>query len=1019
MNIKNAIIIVGLFLLIFCFLLDGEIHAQTLFSGPDTGSIAGGSVVSTTSMNYKYQIIPKRRILNPYWFKYDPEPLDDSLNKIPAAAPLYSNEIYDKNIGTSKIYGDSTAAVVIDFEGNPETSSIPPDPIMAVGPNHIITCVNTSFIIFDKQGNELFRTFAESWFNNVVSGNGAFDPTIIYDHFEGRWVQLWDSQPDGTMQAWYLVSVSDDADPMGTWYNYAFPTNKNGSTPTTLWSDYPKLGYDVNAIYMSGRMFSLTGGGFNYSHIRWVDKKDLYTANGGPITYTDIWDIRDPQFTGIAVDGPPTAAVHLDSSDTGYLIVDSPFNTSTYVTVWKIQDPTGMPNISAHKINVTATSNPNDGQQLGGGQALDVGRRTYRNAVYQNGYLWSCANVGGTGASTFARYLKIDVTTNTPLEDYSIGASGFYYLYPAIMVDEFDNLVMAYTRSGYTEYAGAGYTGRKADDPAGWLAPTTFLKEGEANYVKTFGGSRNRWGDYMGIALDPVNKGVIWSLVEYAKSPASTWGTWVGALTHLYAASGIVKDAVSQNPIEYARVEVVESGKVMVTDSTGSFEFGAPTADITVTASAFAYQDTTINKTLTLYTPESFDIELLPEIESVISGQITDSTGKGVAGELHFYAEGNPYPGPYTTTTTDSNGNYTLTTIIGNYAIEVYPASPYAYKKLFDISLSSSGLQYDISVKPADIMLVDDDRGKTYEEFYFEDFLAIGKTYHHWEVQTDGVPSAADRDAYPDRIMFWFTGDSSNMPLTQVEQVEIVDHIQSGGRLFLTGQDIAEMNSDSVLTNSLGIDFTQNITLSLILGVSGDEIGNGLVFNVSGYGGSNNQTSKDVIAITDSTMSTTIFHYGGGTTNPAGIRNENSTYNSKSVFLGFGAEAINDASRRQTLLTRIITYLESPLTGIDEDIAGFAVPDKFELKQNYPNPFNPVTTIEYSIAARTRVLIEIYNALGQKVRTLIDKNRAAGHHKVRWSGINDYGEKVPSGVYFYRMQTKAGFNNTKKLLLIK
>ena len=355
------------------------------YAGPDTGSIAGGAVISTSTIDYRNLITPVTRIGNHLWSKFDPVLFDDKFNKIQPTAPLFSNEIIDKSTFKSKIAGvDSAAAIIIDFEGNRQTSSIPPDPIMATGPNHIIACVNTMFMIFDKQGNELFRSNAEEWFNNVVSSNSAFDPTIIYDHFEGRWVMLWDSQPDGTTTAWYLVSVSDDSDPTGTWYNYAFPTNRNGSTPTSFWSDYPKLGYDANAIYMSGRMFGFTGG-FNYSHIRWVNKYDLYEANGGRVVYTDIWDLRDPQSSGIRVDGPPVAAVHFDSTDTGYLVVDSPFNTSTHVSLWKIQDPNGTPIISVVSVPVTATTSPNNGQQLDGGQALDVGRRTYRNAVYQDG----------------------------------------------------------------------------------------------------------------------------------------------------------------------------------------------------------------------------------------------------------------------------------------------------------------------------------------------------------------------------------------------------------------------------------------------------------------------------------------------------------------------------------------------------------------------------------------------------------------------------------------------------------
>ena len=244
------------------------------------------------------------------------------------------------------------------------------------------------------------------------------------------------------------------------------------------------------------------------------------------------------------------------------------------------------------------------------------------------------------GDSTFARYLKIDVTTNTVIEEYSIGASGFYYLYPAIMVDEYNNMTMVYTRSGYTEYAGFGYTSRKDIDPVGYLSPTKFVKEGEANYVKTFSGTRNRWGDYLGIAQDPANRSVTWALVEYADSPANTWGTWIAAFTHLYAAEGIVKDYITQSPIEFANLEVVESGLVLETDSTGTFEFGSPTETVNLSVGAFAYQDTMVTKTLTQYSTESFDIELLPEVEAIFSGQVQDSLGNGIYAELKFLLKG-------------------------------------------------------------------------------------------------------------------------------------------------------------------------------------------------------------------------------------------------------------------------------------------------------------------------------------------------------------------------------------------
>jgi flagellar hook assembly protein FlgD len=81
---------------------------------------------------------------------------------------------------------------------------------------------------------------------------------------------------------------------------------------------------------------------------------------------------------------------------------------------------------------------------------------------------------------------------------------------------------------------------------------------------------------------------------------------------------------------------------------------------------------------------------------------------------------------------------------------------------------------------------------------------------------------------------------------------------------------------------------------------------------------------------------------------------------------------------------------------------------EFQLFQNYPNPFNPVTTIKYNVPEKARVSIAVYNTLGQKIKTLVDKNITVGNYKVTWNGQDDFGNKVSSGVYFYHMSTKKG-----------
>jgi|GEM_PF-1665358 len=94
-----------------------------------------------------------------------------------------------------------------------------------------------------------------------------------------------------------------------------------------------------------------------------------------------------------------------------------------------------------------------------------------------------------------------------------------------------------------------------------------------------------------------------------------------------------------------------------------------------------------------------------------------------------------------------------------------------------------------------------------------------------------------------------------------------------------------------------------------------------------------------------------------------------------------------------------------------------AVPQEFELSQNYPNPFNPETNIAYALPQAGHVRIEVYNILGQRIITLIDRQIPAGHHSVRWNGRNALGEKVSAGIYLCRMQA-GEFVKTQKMTLL-
>jgi len=101
----------------------------------------------------------------------------------------------------------------------------------------------------------------------------------------------------------------------------------------------------------------------------------------------------------------------------------------------------------------------------------------------------------------------------------------------------------------------------------------------------------------------------------------------------------------------------------------------------------------------------------------------------------------------------------------------------------------------------------------------------------------------------------------------------------------------------------------------------------------------------------------------------------------------------------------------SGVTGV-EDLTG-EIPNEFNLFQNYPNPFNPSTIIRFSVASESQVVIKVYNLLGKEVATLMNEKKTPGFYELNFGG-----EKLPSGIYVYRLEA-GSFSSSKKMILLK
>lgn len=101
-------------------------------------------------------------------------------------------------------------------------------------------------------------------------------------------------------------------------------------------------------------------------------------------------------------------------------------------------------------------------------------------------------------------------------------------------------------------------------------------------------------------------------------------------------------------------------------------------------------------------------------------------------------------------------------------------------------------------------------------------------------------------------------------------------------------------------------------------------------------------------------------------------------------------------------------------TSVSSGFLNIGVPDSYQLEQNYPNPFNPSTRIEYKATATGPLAIRVYDVQGRLVETLVDRSHAAGTHSVEWNA-----EGLPSGAYFYRIESAGKTTAVRQALLVK
>lgn len=456
-----------------------------------------------------------------------PKPIPDDL-PMPAIAPKTDapTKSAASGVQTEPLGPSPTPATTFQALSDNNTS-LPPDTHGAVGPNHVMTVLNTQYRIQTRSGQTV-STVSDDTFWASLNSPSAFDPKILYDPYNSRWMMTAVSNARSSASS-VLVGVSQTNDPTGNWNLFRV----DADAADLVWADYPSLGFNKDWIVVQVNMFTNSANGFSRTQIYAFNKAGLYSNAFGAT-----------QFSDSTIGGTQAPAITYDNTlSTMYLV--SRWNSGAgALRLFTITGPVGSEVFTSTNVFPTSPEGWGNGAsgdfapQLGTPARIATNDSRIQNVVYRNGSLWCAHTVflpfPGTVLRSSVQWWQFDAAGNIQQRGRIDDPAGLnFFAFPTIAVNKFNDVLVGYSRFSATQYASANYSFRAASDVPNTLRDDAMLKAGEASYFKTFGGTSNRWGDYSSTVVDPANDTDLWTIQQYATQPSGgfdRWATWWGRI---------------------------------------------------------------------------------------------------------------------------------------------------------------------------------------------------------------------------------------------------------------------------------------------------------------------------------------------------------------------------------------------------------------------------------------------------------------------------------------------------------
>ena len=429
--------------------------------------------------------------------------------------------------------------------GGPDTLGEPPDPYLAVGPEHVMQVVNSSFRTTDRQGNFVESASLGGFIDDFAFGLGDaswFDPRVLYDSLHGRWlltVAGFDCVPDDVNSffgnGYVFFATSDTIDPTGVW------------TGSYIWypdafADFSAPGTSTDKMAFASNIFGIGGGG--------SCPDDGYL--GADIVVVDWadWLDSDPDW---AIDGVSTNA----TMSTPRVAVQAPATTNRLHGVLEAAGSGPGPDVIYFSMSGSAASQsvvadidvnlttsgvisefllPPSPQQPGPDTVTDVIDERPTDAIWQNDLMtfvstYPCTPTGDSTTRDCVRVSQLDTTGVSPTtdpslaQDFLIAENGKDSYMGGVGMAGNGTLHVVWTRSSAMagDFPSSYAAYQLPTDAANAVSPKELLKAGTGVY------SGERWGDYVGVAQDPLVPSAVWQANQYSGTGAE-WKTWISRL---------------------------------------------------------------------------------------------------------------------------------------------------------------------------------------------------------------------------------------------------------------------------------------------------------------------------------------------------------------------------------------------------------------------------------------------------------------------------------------------------------